>query len=508
MKRVLSFAVLLLPLAAMACQAETTPPDFPAGQDETVENTPELADYDIDPGEYVATEGDPELETVWPRVASGEEGDFIVDEVGDPGAPLEPELEEQDNSVAFEDAQGAQGVGPTGLGGGSLRLLADKTLPTWWTRTFPIPFKVKNDPRNRAGARICRGSPYNCPAPNPHADANRLHPKSAIEEYYRTRDMEKYERTGWKIQPDTRMYEGGGTEVNVLKSDGAPLLVNFGIRRELMIGGKNEVVLYVWSAQGTKGQTSGWVKKRDFVYQSGDEFDRATQKDFSPRKPRDKDLVEETRFLRTAENLGPCKGPTFDARPTSNCFDSFNDAKKKKTGLDKFSELKVVPNETGTNGKVGDYLMRNKGVLNLASATPRLGGPSTETRVVKEGDVFRRLVSKDRNYRRLLAVPLFKAKSKVVVGKMLFAYGHWNGRYGWMALDALRVKSDKAGVAGPEAPGCEGKADGLYCLGASAYECTGGTPGRNVSCADATKACVSGADGKASLDSEGKLVCQ
>jgi hypothetical protein len=77
-----------------------------------------------------------------------------------------------------------------------------------------------------------------------------------------------------------------------------------------------------------------------------------------------------------------------------------------------------------------------------------------------------------------------------------------------MALDALRVKTDKAGVAGPEAPGCEGKTDGLYCLGASAYECAGGNPGRNVSCADASKACVSAADGKASLDSDGKLVCQ
>lgn len=515
MKRALSFAVSCLPVFAMACTEGTAAPDPLAGPSEDVELTPELSDYDIDPSEYVATEGDPEF-AVWPRLASnpdGDETDYLVDEIGDPSAALVPELDERDNLIAEEESVP---VTPTSLAAGRLHLLADSKNPTWWTRTFPSPFKVKNDPRNGRGERICRGSPYNCFAPNPHSDANRFHPPSATEDFYNKKiDLKAYEATGWPLKPGSRMYDGAGT---VLLTDLNPsnAKVNFGMRRELTVGGQSDVYVYVWKHSGLlSGKlefASGWVKKTDFVYAAGDPFDRGTLKGYAPKKPSDKDATEQTRSIRTAEDLGDCpSGPTFDAAP--RCYRKLNDARKKRFG-EGYNELKVKPpvgatEECVKNCKVGDYLVRSKGVLNLAYATPRLGGLATETRIVKEGDTFQRIVSKNKKWRFLLAVPLFKPASKnVVVGKMFFAYGHWGDRYGWMALDALRVKSDKTAVAGPGAPGCEGKADGLYCLGSSAYECTSANPGRNVSCTDPSKTCVTAADGKASIDADGNPVCQ
>ena len=536
MKRALSFAVLLLPVVALACAEEKAPPpEFPPGEEEAIEVTPELAEYGIDPTEYVATEGDPEF-AVWPGLVDDGLGmnDFLVDEEGDPEAPLVPELEDQDNLTSFEDQ--SAGVKPASLGG-AIRLLADKTKPTWWTRTFPSPYRLEGK-GGSSSKRICRGSPYNCFVPNPHPDANRFHPPAALEAFRRAKKqadtikdekargdarkaaLKAYQDSGRTVKPGTRMHDGAGAVILTdLKQTDAK--VNFGLHRMLTLDGTESPCVYVWKHEGKSafdGKTNfaaGWVKKTDFVYAAGDDFDRGTKKSYAPKAPKNEDAREEVRAIRTAEDLGNCSsGPTFTAE--ASCYSKL-DASKKIPGIDSYTELKVKPpgkvpvsetDECKRNCKVGDYLVRKNGVLNLAYATPLVGGLSAETRIVKEGDTFNRFFSKNKKWRFLLAVPLFKPEAKnVVVGKMFFAYGHWGDRYGWMALDALRdPKATKASV--PSLLECQGKADGMYCLDASAVECVGNGYGTNVSCADPSKKCVVGADGKASMGADGKPICR
>lgn len=536
MKRALSFSVLLLPVVALACAEEKAPPpEFPLGEDDAVEVTPELAEYGIDPTEYVADEGDPDL-AGWPALygVDGDETDYLVDEDGDPEAPLVPELEEQDNSIALEDQ--ISSVKTTSLGAGAIRILADAPKPSWWTRTFHSPFKVKNDPRNTRGPRNCRGSPYNCFAPNPHADGNRFHPTAAVEQFYaakkaaeslkndkkrsaaKKKALAELERTGWPLKPDARMYDGLGTILLTgLKTDSAK--VNFGMRREIVIDGKPEVCIYVWKHTDTKSNSaSGWVKRSDFVFSPGDDFDRGTQNGYLPRKPDKKDLggrdVREVEVgIRTAEELGDCaSGLSFDATP--RCYSKINAEQKQRHGIEQFSELKTVPpkgagSECAKNCKVGDYLVRKNGVLNLAYATPLVGGLASDTRVVRNGDVFTRIVSDHKKWRFLLRVPLYKpdTSKNERAGSIFFAYGHWGDRYGWMALDALRdPQAKKASL--PGSFDCQGKADGFYCVGPSAEQCVGNAAGANVSCADPSKTCVVGADGKATMGADQKPVCQ
>lgn len=456
-----------LALAGPGCSDEPVLPDLPGAPSDAPTATPELAAYGIDPYEAVASEGDPALagDADYPRPTDDDPSDLVFLDGGDPEAPAELEL---------EDVEDMEEIGEEGLGPASLRPLAAGTLPGWWTKTFPLPYRIVNDPRNRVGKRICRGSPFNCPVPNPHADANRLHPRSARDTFYRSdrqkEALERYNDSGFRAKIGATVYEGGGRPLGHLSAAGARAVkVNFGVLRAMNVGAGKETFLYGWAVHTDRGTASGWIRKADFEGKPGGELDRGTKKATPPRKP--KGLAEEEWYVLPATELGTCSVADYDASPDKPCLSKLDRA---KGGVGRFSELKVIPNERGKNGKVGDYLLRSKSILNLAYATPRLGGPSLDSRYVGAGVPFHRVMSPRDSKQKatLLSIPLFEAGKKAVVGKMLFAYGRFDDTYGWVALDAIKKGRAPGGLFD-----CAGKADGFHCEeveGRGAYLCRGG----------------------------------
>jgi len=426
---------LALGVASAACSSASEAPPLPVVTNELPVATPELEEYGIDPYEHVAWEGDPALagDADYPRPSDIDPSELVFPNDGDADAPEELEVEDAEQ-VELESLAGE--LEPT-----TIRLLAGGAKPTWWSKTFTLPYTIKNDPRNRVGKRICRGAPFNCPAPNPHADANRLHPRAARDTFYRSArdeaDRKRYEASGWAVKSGTTVYEGGGRALGTITEASARAVkVNFGVLHEMNVGQGTQTFLYGWAVNTEKGTTSGWIRRDDFVDGAGSELARGTKKETPPRTPRG--LREEEWVVKPATELGTCGIDDFDADPDKPCLSRLD---KEKGGIGRFSELKVIPRENGKNGKVGDYLLRSRSILNLAYATPRLGGPSLDSRHVGTGIPFLRVMSNDTRARAtLLAVPLFTKGGTKVVGSMKFAFGHFAGddTYGWIALDAIR----------------------------------------------------------------------
>lgn len=483
----LSVAAVATIAAVGGCSEASTPDPFPVdGPGNGPVYNAELEEYGIDPYEYVATEGDPDsVDGEWPHSSPLSPDELVYTDEGDPLAPDEPEFDEV--------AEDGTDVVPQAFDF-SVSIKAN-TSPTWWSKTYPLPYKIKNDPRNIVGKRICRGSPFNCPVPNPHADANRIHPKADRDAFYRSKraeeDRKRFDSSGWPTKPNTVIYEGGGRALGTIApSDAKNIKVNFGVLHEMNVGGGRAKFLYGWAIKTVaSGTVSGWIRKSDFDVPAGSELDRATRVGTPPRRPNGIPL--EDWYVRPASSLGSCTTANFDANPDKPCLDKFDKERvAKSAGTGKYSELKVVPKEDGKNGKVGDYLLRSHSVLNLAYATPRLGGPSLDTRYIVPGVVFHRVMSTNTNRRTLLSVPLFKRNSQTKASTMLFAFGRFEGSYGWIALDAIR----KEPFAKEADFDCTGKADGFHCVESpaiGAYRCAGGAfTGELPTCTDPAQKCT------------------
>ena len=84
--------------------------------------------------------------------------------------------------------------------------------------------------------------------------------------------------------------------------------------------------------------------------------------------------------------------------------------------------------------QAGDYLLRNGNVINLIYSTPGVGGASTDTFLVEHEKLAFCRVTSTSSRPTLVRIPVDDAKKK----NMVFAFGSIAGRFGWIALDAIK----------------------------------------------------------------------
>lgn len=190
----------------------------------------------------------------------------------------------------------------------------------------------------------------------------------------------------WSIAPNTTLYDGAGNARGVVSA--RTTQINFGQRKTL----RGAPHVYAFATTLTTGaHVSGWV----------------------PQSAVDPDIA---------------RMPTADApRPSAGEYES--DFVLTGGDLAAFGDLKVIPGYTDSNGAASDYLVRPGNVLNLLYNLPCMGGVATDT--LPLGVRFRR------SRVEAHAIPLYRPGGRQVVDWLVFVYGHVNGRYGWIARDAL-----------------------------------------------------------------------
>lgn len=221
----------------------------------------------------------------------------------------------------------------------------------------------------------CDG-PFNCKHNNPRSDnANRY-------------DNPSTGSDRWSIRDNTEMLDGLGGVRGVVR-DGT-VMINYGQRKQLR--GRTHVYAFAVTLRGGT-HASGWVDQASIV----GPIDRMPTA--NARNPGRGDY--ETDFMITGGDPG------------------------------EFGTLKVRPNiRVDDNVAATDYLVRPGNVVNLLYNLPGLGGVATDTLPV--GAPFRRslgVLARD--------LPLYRPSSSAQVRVMRFVYGHVNGRYGWIARDAI-----------------------------------------------------------------------
>lgn len=125
----------------------------------------------------------------------------------------------------------------------------------------------------------------------------------------------------------------------------------------------------------------------------------------------------------------------------------------------------------------GADLLRNGNVINLIYSTPGVGGASTDTFLVEHERLAFRRVTSTAARPTLVRIAVDDAKEK----SMVFAYGSIAGRFGWIALDAIKsaavVAAAPAPVPVPASSACDGKGDTTFCSDTFkmyAFTCKGG----------------------------------
>ncbi len=239
--------------------------------------------------------------------------------------------------------------------------------------------------------RDCDRSAYNCKVPDrpnePNDDRNRAYNRA-------TRS------TWWPVRPGAALLDGLGNSRGGLRDD--RVRVNYGMRKP--IHGRNHV--YAWDVGlDTGGRASGWVDEGWLVH-------------------------------------GPIRMPTL---LLPNPGQGEYEARWVATGGDPaaFGDLKVNAGFDGGGRAATDYLARPGGYVNLLYALPLSGGLSIDTYPI--GVEFRRA----RGVRQL-DIALYPPGSHTATRRMAFIYGHIDGRYGWIARDALALAQDAPPPPEPE----------------------------------------------------------
>ncbi len=221
----------------------------------------------------------------------------------------------------------------------------------------------------------CDG-PFNCKLNNPSSqNANRY-------------DNPETGSDRWTLDAGTELLDGLGNVRGVVSD--RTVMINFGQRKTL----RGAVHVYAFAVGLRSGvHVSGWVAERAVQGPIG------RMPTASARNPGQGDY--ESEFVITGGDVAV------------------------------FGDLKVRPNIPLTeNVAATDYLVRPGAVVNLLYALPGLGGVATDT--LPLGAPFRRaqgVLARD--------LPLYRPSSARQVRTMRFVYGHVNGRYGWIARDAI-----------------------------------------------------------------------
>lgn len=206
----------------------------------------------------------------------------------------------------------------------------------------------------------------------------------------------------WPLAGGTALLDGAGRRRGTV-ADRA-VLVNYGQRKR--IAGAAHV--YVWNATLAEGgRASGWIREG-------------------------------------ALRDGPVRMPTL-ALPDPGQGDY--PTARLVTGGDPaaYGDLTHTAGHEGDGSKAAHYLLRAGGVVNLFYNVGQMGGISTDT--YPTGVVFRRARGVGQ-----IEIPLYRPGSHTVARRMPFVYGHIDGRYGWMAVDAMRLIEDAAPPPPPPPP--------------------------------------------------------
>lgn len=242
----------------------------------------------------------------------------------------------------------------------------------------------------------CNG-PYDCKLPNPYPckdpndpGANRLAHKYNSEDCHFT------------IASNTVLYDGFGNTRGTVTD--AQIRINYGQRKKLPNG---TVVVYAFAVKTENGYASGWV--------------------------RESDVTESLSHMGTVNAQNPGNGDyvalwRLTGGPTPvNAF---------------YSDMVLHNTHRPCTHLPEHYLLRRGNVVNLLYNLPGMGGVADDTYLVETGNVFRR--SKDVALREIAFYHKDSALNSAPFGYMQFQYGHVNGRYGWIAREA--VTTDPVGT--------------------------------------------------------------
>lgn len=503
---------------------------------EMVEDGPVEDDLDLTPADETTEE---ELDTgVWPRQppSDGESfpDDFVDESYGPEGAPDELAADAPGYRAADDDmVDGPDAPDPIVLASSNL-LFPQKEPVGEATKWFHQKYACSRFGLS-ANECICRGSPYNCQLPSTQPFRNRYLPPSVMKVLkgpFKHPDRE--ELTGdarkernrkrneiinhlgkWKVEEGTGLYDGNGVLRGTLKGqckkadkDGSALMevkdsgklgpvrdpegtcvkINFGQFKT--IGGAQYAYAFDNAISNPpqtgkpNGGFGGWVPVSS-IRTPGFVVQRA-----SPRKAQP--LWDAQYVVKAAEDY-TCKDVTVDGMNLQTYCDPSRDtchpcvsARFSDKCLPPWTQLKVLPKSgNDTSEKVRDYMLRDGGAINIVYGTPYVGGVSSDTLMVGQDELaFERVKPGAKGNRRTsLRISLFETNgTKPKPRKMTFVYGKVAGRYGWIALDALKKGSAKFS--------CAGKADSFYCptsgTSQSLRHCVGGKD------AEAAKACPNG----------------
>ena len=485
----------LVTLPVVACSTSSDePPAFandPAGIERARENAT-LAELDIDPAtEPVADESDD---------ASADMGaQSPLDELNEAVLPVPPGGL-LDNPMADDEEEEAQ-----------LTTLAVSPLTTPSETIGAVvkgPWKCRLNGATPPDCQ-CKGSPLNCQVPNSQPGRNRYLPPTFADEMNKRVAAERAKPGAGKVAPpvdagkwhvtaETIVYDGAGKvrgrlatpgvlappaageskPVNTCRGFAGPeglalvdtpgvcAKINFGAKKRLTPdGGAAGTFVYAFNvlvaASSPSGlDASGWISLAGI---EGADQALLTQMPTvaNIKIKRDASFAPTPYVIKSAKDWGG-DAASFKASslPTSA-----------------YAESKVAPG-VDANRKVGDYLLKDGSVWNLAYNTPGIGGIGTDTFFVAHEALGFRRVRSTAKRPTLVRVRVYgNAKKPSIV----FAYGSVAGRFGWVSLDAYR----KGTVRSTPAPGsgegdfspCATKADGTYCspygtiLG---YTCKGG----------------------------------
>ncbi|MDQ3605649.1 MAG: hypothetical protein M3418_05620 [Gemmatimonadota bacterium] len=242
----------------------------------------------------------------------------------------------------------------------------------------------------------CNG-PYDCKLPNPYPCKNAADPGA-------NRLAHKYSSTDctFTIASNTRLFDGFGNARGTVTD--AQVRINYGMRKLLPNG---TVVVYAFAVGTTNGAASGWVREADVTESL------AHMETVNAKNPGNGDYVALWRL-------------TGGTTPV-NAF---------------YADMVLHDDHRPCTHLPKHYLLRSGNVVNLLYNLPGMGGVADDTYTVETGDVFRR--SKDVAVRKIAYYHKDSALYSEPFGYMEFMYGHVNGRYGWIAREA--VTTDPVGT--------------------------------------------------------------
>ncbi|HEV2146112.1 MAG TPA: hypothetical protein VGR37_01710 [Longimicrobiaceae bacterium] len=251
-------------------------------------------------------------------------------------------------------------------------------------------------PPASATSADCDGA-YNCKLPNPYPCKDPADPgANRLAHRYNSEDCH------FKIAANTVLYDGFGNARGTVTD--AEVRINYGQRKRLPNG---TVVVYVFAVGTTSGAASGWVREAD--------------------------VTESLAYMETVNATNPGNGDYAALwRLTGG-----------PTPVRAFYDDMVLHNTHRPCSHLPKhYLLRPGNVVNLLYNLPGMGGVADDTYLVETGDVFRRSQGV-----LLRDIPFYHKDSPLngePFGYMQFMYGHVNGRYGWIARDA--VTTDPVGT--------------------------------------------------------------